>query len=66
MLKKQESNWDLEGFTDTQIFAAIRYLEADLGRAASTQGWDDTGAFVICVILSILGFGGLVFVCCFR
>jgi hypothetical protein len=63
MLTNQEPDWNLDDLADTEIYAAIRYLEADPGtedkQDADGQGRDN-GA-VICVCLHILLLGCLAF-----
>jgi hypothetical protein len=68
MLKNQEPDWNIDDLTDTEIYAAIRYLEADAkteDKEDADQGKDD--GVVICVCLYILLFGCMAFLCfCWR
>ena len=63
MLANYDPEWNIEDLTDTEIYAAIRYLEPD-PRNANQQDTDDhnkdNGAvFFVCLfvaLLSCLGF----------
>jgi hypothetical protein len=67
MLTNQEPDWNIDDLTDTEIHAAIRYLEADPGND-DKQGADeqdnerdkDSGV-VICISLYIFLLGCLAF-----
>ena len=59
MLTNQEPDWNIDDLTDTEIYAAIRYLEAD-PRTEDKQ--DKDNGVVICVCLYILLLGCLAFV----
>jgi hypothetical protein len=64
MLTNQEPDWNIDGLTDTEIYAAIRYLDADR-RTEDKQGANDQdkdNGVVICVCLYILLLGCLAFV----
>jgi hypothetical protein len=55
MLTNQEPDWNIDDLSDTEIYAAIRYLEPD-PRNAAEQDSDDQhldNAVVICVCLYI-------------
>lgn len=56
MAKEHKSKWNLEDLTDTEIYDAIRYLEAD---SKSRNAGDCTATFVICVSVVILVLGCL-------
>jgi hypothetical protein len=63
MAKKHEPKWNIEDLTDTEIYAAIHYLEAGQ-RPEEKQNADDQGkdyGVVICVCLYILLAGCLSF-----
>jgi hypothetical protein len=63
MAKKYEPKWNIEDLTDTEIYAAIHYLEVD-PRTEDKQSADDQGkdnGVVICVCLYILLAGCLSF-----
>ena len=63
MLTNQEPDWNIDDLTDTEIYAAIRYLEAD-PRIQDKQEEDDQfkdNGVVICVCLYILLLGCLAF-----
>jgi len=63
MLTNQEPDWNIDELTDTETYAAIRYLEAE-PRTEDKQDADpqnkDNGV-VICVCLYTLLFGCLAF-----
>jgi hypothetical protein len=59
MPKKQESKWNIEEFTDAEIYDAIRDLEPE---PACPKQLDDSAAFVICVGLFILILGCIGFI----
>ena len=64
MLTNQEPDWNIDDLTDTEIYAAIRYLEADPSTEDKQDANDqdkDKGV-VICVSLNILLLGCLAFV----
>jgi hypothetical protein len=64
MLTNQEPDWNIDDLTDTEIYAAIRYLEAD-PRAADqldANDQDKDNGVVICICLYILVLGCLAFV----
>jgi hypothetical protein len=64
MLTNQEPDWNIDDLTDTEIYAAIRYLEAD-PRTRDKQDANDPdkdNGGVICVWLYILLLGCLAFV----
>ena len=63
MLTNQEPDWNIDDLTDTEIYAAIRYLEADRRTEdkQDTNDQDNTGV-VICVSLYIVLLGCLAFV----
>ena len=59
MAKKYESDRHIEDVMQTEISAAIRYLDPDLKSANGQEGY---GAGVaICVALLVLVLGGLIF-----
>jgi hypothetical protein len=68
MLTNQEPDWNIDDLTDTEIYAAIRYLEADPRTEdkhdANDQDKDKDkdNSVVICVCLYILLLGCLAFV----
>ena len=51
MLANYDPDWNIDDLTDTQIYAAIRYLEWDAG---STNEQDDDRCVIICAILYVL------------
>ena len=56
MSSERESKWNLEELTDTEIHAAIRYLDPD------TEGGDeqhDAATFVLGITLLMLLLGGM-------
>ena len=61
MAEKHESNWNIEDLSDTEIYAAIRYLEprarsmylASAPRSTNEEQ-DDAAALVISIIFVIL------------
>ena len=65
MLANQEPDWNIDDLTDTEIYAAIRYLEADPRtedkQDADEQDQDKDNGVVICVSLYILLLGCLAF-----
>ena len=64
MLTNQEPDWNIEDLTDTEIDAAIHYLEAG-PRTEDKQDANDQdkdNGVVICVCLYILVLGCLAFV----
>lgn len=63
MLTNQEPDWNIDDITDTEIYAAIRYLELDSGKSGEqdSDGQSrDEGVF-ICVGLYIALLGCLAF-----
>ena len=66
MLTNQEPDWNIDDLTDTEIYAAIHYLEADPGTEdkhdANDQDKDKDNSVVICVCLYTLLLGCLAFV----
>jgi len=61
MAEKHESNWNIEDLSDTEIYAAIRYLEPgarSMYLASATRSTneeqDDAAALVISIIFVIL------------
>jgi hypothetical protein len=55
MLANYDHDWNIDDLTDTEIFAAIRYLESGLTNADRLDAHDqdkDNGA-VICVCLYV-------------
>jgi hypothetical protein len=64
MVTNQEPDWNIDNLTDPEIYAAIRYLEAD-PRTEDKQDANDQdkdNGVVICVSLYILLLGCLAFV----
>jgi hypothetical protein len=59
MPKKQESKWNIEELTDTEIYEAIRDLEPD---PKCREQQDDATAFVICISLFIALLGCIGFI----
>jgi hypothetical protein len=55
MLTNHDSDWNIEDVTDTEICAAIRYLELDQRHANERKPDDDNqdNGVVICVCLYI-------------
>jgi hypothetical protein len=65
MLTNQEPDWNIDALTDTEIYAAIRYLEPDPRNAPEQDPNDqdqDIGV-VICVCLYTALATCLAFVC---
>jgi hypothetical protein len=63
MLANQEPDWNIDDLTDSEIYAAIHYLEADPGtmdKQDADDQYKDTGV-VICVCSCILLLGCLAF-----
>jgi hypothetical protein len=56
MSRKHESKWNLEDFTDTEIYAAIRYLDPDVERGDEQR---DAPIFVVGITLLMLLLGGM-------
>lgn len=63
MLTNQEPDWNIDDLTDTEIYAAIHYLEADPGTEDKQDVNDQNkdNGIVICVCLYILLLGCLAF-----
>jgi hypothetical protein len=63
MLTNQEPDWNIDDLTDTEIYAAIRYLEADprIEDKQNADEQDEDNGVVICVCLYSLLFGCLTF-----
>jgi hypothetical protein len=63
MLTNQEPDWNIDDLTDTKIYAAIRYLEADprTEDQQDTNDRDKDNGTAICVGLYTLLLGGLAF-----
>ena len=63
MLTNQEPDWNLDDLTDTEIYAAIRYLEPGLTNAhqLDADGQDKDNGVVICVCSYIFLLGCLAF-----
>jgi hypothetical protein len=65
MLTNQEPDWNIDDLSDTDICAAIRYLDADLKtedkQHADAQRKDKDNGVVICVCLYTLLLGCLAF-----
>lgn len=63
MLTNEEPDWNTDDITDAEIYAAIRYLEAESGSAneqhSDGQGRDN--GVVICVCLYVVLLGCLAF-----
>jgi hypothetical protein len=59
MLTNQEPDWNIDDLTETEIYAAIRYLEADprTGNKHDANDQDKDNGVVICVCLYILMLG---------
>jgi hypothetical protein len=55
MLTNQEPDWNIDNLTDTEIYAAIRYLEPDPRNVAKqdSDNQDQDNGVVICVFLYI-------------
>jgi hypothetical protein len=55
MLTNYDSDWNIDDLTDTEIYAAIRYLEPDPRNVREQQSDDDNkdSGVVICVSLYI-------------
>jgi hypothetical protein len=66
MLANYEPDWNIDDLTDTEIYAAILYLEADPRTEdkhdANDQDKDKDNSVVICVCLYTLLLGCLAFV----
>ena len=55
MLTDHDSDWNIEDVTDTEICAAIRYLEPNttkLGQVADKK--DNSGVICICLYIALL------------
>jgi hypothetical protein len=64
MLTNQEPDWNIDDLTDTEIYAAIRYLDAD-PRTVNKRDADDKekdNSVATCICLYILVLGCLAFV----
>ena len=63
MLTNQEPDWNIDDLTDIEIYAAIRYLEADpkTEDKQDTNDRDKDNGTVICVGLYTLLLGSLAF-----
>ena len=59
MLANHEPDWNIDDLNDTEVYAAIRYLERDQG---SPNGQDDDKCVIICACLYVLLFVCLGFV----
>jgi hypothetical protein len=64
MLTNQEPDWNMDDLTDTKIYAAIRYLEADPATEdrQDADDQDKDNGVVICICLYILVLVCLAFV----
>jgi len=51
MLANHESDWNIDDLSDTDVYAAIRYLEPD---PVSTNQQDDHRRVIICACLYVL------------
>ena len=51
MLANHEPDWNIDDLSDTEVYAAIRYLERDPG---STNEQDDDRCVIICACLYVL------------
>lgn len=51
MRRKYDSKWNIQHLTDTEIYAAIRYLEPP---PKSNNEEDDTPVVLVCVTVAIL------------
>lgn len=58
MLMNQEPDWNIDDLADTEIYAAIRYLEPDPRRAseqdADDQNKDNVVVICICLFVALL------------
>jgi hypothetical protein len=63
MLANHEPDWNVDDLSDTEVYAAIRYLERDPG---STNEQDDDRCVVICACLYVLLLSCLAFVWLYR
>jgi hypothetical protein len=63
MLTNQEPDWNIDDLTDTEIYAAIRYLEADRRTEdkQDAKNQDRDNGVVICISLYIFLLGCLAF-----
>ena len=66
MLIDYDSDWNIDGLTDTEIYAAIRYLEPDPRNECEQDTDDDNkdNGVVICVCLYVALLVCLVFFWC--
>ena len=60
MPRKQELKWKLQDLSDTEISAAIRYLDPDVSMASNPEGL--SAGIVICVSLLVLLLGCVAFI----
>ena len=66
MPRRKESTSNLEELTDTQIYAAIQYLDRDGEDAKGLDEQNDSPASVLIVSILILVLGALVLGCVYR
>jgi hypothetical protein len=62
MLANYDPDWNIEDLTDTEIYAAIRYLEPDPDQAdeprddtPTRQNFDRRVVICVCLYLAVLG-----------
>jgi hypothetical protein len=63
MLANHEPDWNIDDLSDTEVYAAIRYLEPDPG---NTSEQDDDKCATICACLYVLLLACLGFVWLYR
>ena len=66
MRRRKESTSNLEELTDTQIYAAIRYLDRDGQEAKRLDAQNDSATSVLVVSILILVVGAIVLGCVYR
>ena len=66
MPRRKESTSNLEELTDTQIYAAIRYLDRDGQEAKRLDAQNDSATSVLVVSILILVVGALVLGCVYQ
>jgi hypothetical protein len=62
MLANYDPDWNIEDLTDTEIYAAIRYLEPETSNAneqkddtPTTQSFDTGVVICVCLYIAVVG-----------
>jgi len=54
MLANHEPDWNIDDLSDTEVYAAIRYLEPDPRRDAHGQNKDSVVVICLCSFVALL------------